>query len=661
MSESLSLAAGFSRADLNQDVARVASELGKFSYAQTLASCYPARALTPKLYRQSHLAKRKVRSLYVGPNDDFPKTCPRDCDLLVVMGVGFTRRDMEDVVNTLSQAVTGPQVLVGLPDNPLQGAAQVKEYAALLQLEESAPYSEPGPAREMLKARRQGVEEQLAKKLRPQLNPDNFNWLYRGQKLMVMSHPERDLFYSSVLDSIFSKSPSCVPCGSRADRRQAVDLLLDTEEALQFLFSDSRGGYRVIRDFLVEQGIMRALRDSGNYVVLAVNGYLPPDSRISQLWNELLSALLGNGRQIQRLSLYELGRKFLRAPYGLEISYLNLLLAAAMRRYYPSLYLLREGRAYKLDALALRQAWAQPRQSEILYLPQAPYRSAQALVQILNLFGSPQVAEGDQACDLWEMAQEAVVNWYRSLPPLALSISTQPGQAAYALRQLIEHDKTETARQFVQGLVKAAGFSGLPQGEEVSKFRAWLEGGMEAFRQQEAQAYRQLLERLILQFGGRKEEIPVQPEEMVELLNRRFRSWFERLYPQSATQELGAEVGALVEMYALQPQANLDYWLEVLPQRLGLEGCSQWRQDHTPLFMAKLTKAILALESWAVERLWPLPSDPQEAKAKVSHWMRSVMNGQRLTSAQRESVCLDLLDNLCWSESLAQIPKIEKA
>ena len=184
---------------------------------------------------------------------------------------------------------------------------------------------------------------------------------------------------------------------------------------------------------------------------------------------------------------------------------------------------------------------------------------------------------------------------------------------------------------------------------------------MEAFRQQEAQAYRQLLERLILQCGGRKEEIPAQPEEMVELLNRRFRSWFERLYPQSATQELGAEVGALVEMYALQPQANLDYWLEVLPQRLGLEGCSQWRQDHTPLFMAKLTKAILALESWAVERLWPLPSDPQEAKAKVSHWMRSVMNGQRLTSAQRESVCLDLLDNLCWSESLAQIPKIEKA
>ena len=143
MGDSMLSSMGFNRSNLNQDVARVVAEQGKLNYPQVLETCYPARPLTPLRFKESHLKARRVKCVFVGPNDKVPVRCPRGYDLLAVMGLGFTRRETEDIIELLEKAKVGSSVILGIPEQPLPGSAQLKELQALNVLAAQEPYTLP--------------------------------------------------------------------------------------------------------------------------------------------------------------------------------------------------------------------------------------------------------------------------------------------------------------------------------------------------------------------------------------------------------------------------------------------------------------------------------------------------------------------------------------
>ena len=428
MGEGMLSSVGFNRSNLNQDVARVVAEQGKLNYPQVLETCYPARPLTPLRYKDSHLKARRVKCIFVGPNDKIPVHCPPGFDLLAIMGLGFTRRETEDVTELLKNTKVGSDVIVGVPEQPLPGSAQLKELQALNILAVQEPYTVPGNAQNLLQSRRQMVRRQLLEKLRLQLTPNNFHWLYKGVSCDDIKSRRRDIFFTNVLELIYTKVPQLKACGSMRDRCEAVDILLNTKEPLQFITLDKSGGYKVIRDFLIKGGVVSATEDCGSYAIYKVNGFIANEAPLASIWNRLLYMLIGEGCQELSCGLQELYNKFSRRPYGIDVSFLNILLAAAVRRYYPALSFCLRGEELRLDSTALRQAWGAAAHCQVLYTPQAPYRSAQALHHIIESFG---FASSRNIRDLWEIAADSLQAWHNRLSPLALTLEPKVGEPAY--------------------------------------------------------------------------------------------------------------------------------------------------------------------------------------------------------------------------------------
>ena len=655
MSDSIVSSVGFNRSNLNQDISRVVTEQGKLNYAQVLGLCYPARAITPRLYKKTHLRPRCVKCVFIGPNDPVPTECPDKYALLAVMGVGFTRRETEDVSALLQNSKAGRRVLFGIPKEPMPGIAQLKEFQAIHTLSSQEPYNQPGTAQNILNNRRDMLRRQLVEKLRPELRPGKFDWSYLGSDLGIDLDDEPELagsrnnFFTAVLEKIYRRDRRSAPHGSVRDRYEAVDVLLNVQEPLQFLSFDKSGKTEIIREFLVGNGVVEITKDCGNYVVEQVCGV--SDSHkgaLSSVWNELLVMLLGNGQEEHRCNLSDILRKFTAYPYGMEVSYLNILIAAAIRRYYPAVSIVCDGQEVELNSQALRRVWGKAAHSQIVYLPQAPYESADCLRKIVELCGFPY--DGRYLRDLWEIAKDALVEWYDRLSPLARTLKVGEDEPAYVLKELLESRREASARKFIgDGLILAAGFSGLPHGEELERFEAWLQEALTAFSQYEEYCKYKMAERIAMQFGYEEAELPTSSEDYIPILNSLFRRWFSRLYPQSGSQKLGPWSEALAEMYALQPNADSKYWFELLPLQFELPPLSQWKDDHSVTFTARLVRACLELQLWHIEKLFPLPEDKQEAERKLSHWVRSLLNGVGLEQKERESVFLDLMERFCWS------------
>ncbi|MGM9991888.1 MAG: hypothetical protein ACI376_03430 [Candidatus Bruticola sp.] len=649
MGDSILSSMGFNRSNLNQDVARVVAEQGKLNYAQVLETCYPARPITPVRYKSTHLKARRVKCMFVGPNDRVPVRCPRGYDLLAVMGLGFTRRETEDIVELLERAKTGANVIVGIPEQPLSGSAQLKEIQALNLLSVQEPYTEPGNAKNLLQNRRHMVRRQLLEKLRSQLTPNNFRWLYKGEVYDGIKSGIRDIFFTDVLETIYKKCPPLKPCGSLRDRCEAADILFNIKEPLQFTFLDKSGGYKVIKDFLVKGGVVSVAEDCGSYSVHSVNGIIDEKAPLAPIWNRLLVMLVGGGQEERSNSLRDILSKFSARPYGINTSFLNVLLAAAVRRFAPSLHITKRNKEIRLDSTSLKEAWGDAANCQIVYTPQAPYGSVKGLQAIVDIFGF--VGSSTQVRSMWEIAKDSLISWYNNLSPLALTLIAESGTPAYSLNELLTSKKDEPARQFIcDGVLAAAGLSGLPEEDELDKLCSWLREARGAFDSCEEKFRRQLAKRIAVQFGAKADELPEKSDEYIPVLNSLFRRWFSRLYPNSGARKMNAWAAALVEMYALEPEADAHYWFELLPLQFDLPRLSRWERDHSVTFIARLVRACLELELWHIEALFPLPQDKEEAEHKLSHWMRSVMNGVGLSKEQRESIILDLLEELCWSK-----------
>ncbi len=644
MSDAVGRPSGQGRFNLNQDITKALDTLGKVDYAQVLRAHFPARNITPGEYARLHPVRRRVRCQYVGPKDPIPTTCPRGWDLLVLIGVGFTRRETEDVITNLEAARTSERVLVGVPLQPLPGSAQFKEVAVLDYLAQAETYKQEGPAREALQVRQASLRKSLLERVRKALQPAAFRWLHEGRVLEESPAGSRNAFFSSVLETLFPELPRLSLSGSSRLQRQALDELLDLSTPLQLPVVLGHGSARVLRRALADQGLLEVESDRGSYISYSVAGPMSDGRPLAAAWNRLLGMVMESGDHNASISLADLVSALRQRPLGLRGGLVPLMIGAALRRYYPDLELVEEGEAVPTSGMALRRALARPQNWSLQFHPTSQ-DEGQFLAGLLAGFGPGEASSSPGGPNLWELTRQAMLDWRSRLPAVARATRSWPSQAAQALMELLADPvRTASARDMLGlHLPELFGESGIPLAQlqdallaQIDRARAEMDGFL-ALRQRQIMAG-------IARVLGRDEAPDALTEEEFDGL---VRGWLGGLHPGTSARPFSDWATGLREV-ARSSAPFAERWFEVLPHRLGLPPLTEWTPEEEPVFLSRLARARLELELWRLRELFPLPQDPRRRTDEVRRWLREAMDGAGLELGQRESLILDLLDSLVW-------------
>lgn len=648
MSDSVVTGTGFNRSDLTQDISRALENQGKLEYVQVVKTYYPARSLTPREYAHSHLTKGKVKCVYVGPADEVPKECPKDCDLLAVIGLSFTRRESEDVAELLNNAETSSRVLIGVPLQVMPGSAQLKELAVLGELAESSPYNEPGPARDVLISRRDTLRRQMLERLKKFFAPSAFKWIYEGEVLEEAPAGSRNVFFSGVLQHINSLSPRMRAAGSRRERREAIDEMLELSAPLQLPMLSKRGSSAVLRRMLADHGILETVKDSGGYITCQVRGLIPDGDQLASVWNMLLKKLVGDGRQTVRTNLFDLVRELRDKPYGLSLDMIGLLIASAIRRFNPDFDLEKDDEFMVPSGVALRGALNAPKGWYVRFHPASDHECA-FLRAVETMFASE---PGTDLVNIWENAKKAVLGWYEALPVAARSPFRYPGDKSKSLALLIrDKEKTASARDmFAVWVPKLCGENGIPLENEQESMLSWLRDA-----KNELDGYLKFRENLLLAEMGRVFGGSNPPDEDREdWFSGVYKRWFDRLYPGTRERRSSRWASALIKAAVKPADSAASFeakWFVELPDGLELPPITEWASDHGSAFLARILNACLELELWHIKDLFPVPEHPERRKEVARAWLEDALDGMKLSTEQRESVILDLMENFCWESA----------
>lgn len=643
MSDGGVLSVGFNRSDLNLDISRAVDAQGKLDYAKSLASYYPARSLTPREYAATHMVARRVEFRYVGPGGEAPESCPAGCDLLAVVGVGFTRRECEDVEELLSSAAAGERVIVGIPLQAMSGTAQIKELVALDELAASEPYNKPGAAQELLDARRQALKRQLVERLRKGFAPSGFRWIYQGKVLEEAPAGNRNAFFSGVLQFIYNQSPEIKLAGSRRERREAVAELLDFANPLQLARSGRLGSARVLREMLGDTGALSVLEDCGGYVSYTVNPDIDNTSKLGPVCRMLSERLVGDGLHNITTSASEILKTLYQAPWGLGRVGATLVLAVTFRRFFPDLVLLQDGEYLPVSGVSLGQLLNNPGGWQISYHVASEDEGA-FLAAVIDMF-KPSAEAAATHHNPWEAAKKAVLNWFKQLPKIVHAGAVWPGETSQVLAGFLsDNAKCAIARDmFGIHLPELRGEMGIPLIENQADLLAWLRQGKEEL--EGLVAYRQT--KLALEIGKLFGGSEAPSSDVSGWLESLYQRWVKRLHPGTSEAELSVGARAVLEL-ANSDKPFAEKWFEVLPAAFGLAAVPDWSPDCGDLYLAKLLRARMELELWRIRQLFPMPEDPELASEKLVQWMNECMEGLGVTNEQRQSVLLDLLEDLCW-------------
>lgn len=639
MSDAVSTSYG--RTDLTQDVANTIEELGEISFPNALREFFPSRNMTPREYAKNHLLKRRVKFVYVGVDEEVPTACPRGWDLLVVCGVAFARRDSEDLQEQWESMVTGPGVLLGIPLASMNVVAQLRELMALRVLSSQDRYDPNSQQGTNLMLRQKFVQKQLRERARKALAPSAFRWKYQGEIVEEAPVGTRNLFISGFLQSIYHMSPRVSLAGSRRCCVDALDELLDLAHPLQISNVTKQGAVKILRRFMVDTGIFTCADNQGGYSRYEVAEYVS-NAEWGPIWNRLIGRLIGDGSGVKCTDLKDYVTECLNAPLGLCIQAQAFLLAAVMRRAYPDLSLELDGEPRALSGTALLRALANPKGWQIAYRP-ATENEMQFLKQVRELFATGNQVASGMFVNIWDRTLRSITAWYLGLSGIAkidkesMSVATQGFVALITDSDKRQHPNALLGEQ----LPELYGTDGIPWGEEQQSLLAWfaerkreLEARVDGFRGQLCAELGQVL-------GG----TPLAGGADVQWLDDQYRAWLGKLHAGSLVCPVGQ--GATELRLLREADASVaEKWFVVLPKKLGLPAVEAWTRDMTSLYKARLTKACIELETWSVHNNLPWKGEDEGGDLQVARWMTGVFDGLQLTPEQRESVLLDVLEEM---------------
>ncbi|MEW6281096.1 MAG: hypothetical protein AB1758_20950, partial [Candidatus Eremiobacterota bacterium] len=187
------------------------------------------------------------------------------------------------------------------------------------------------------------------------------------------------------------------------------------------------------------------------------------------------------------------------------------------------------------------------------------------------------------------------------------------------------------------------GSPSVPPVEDQSIFLERLDSVLQELEDFLLRRYRELASQLSRVITGQNRD----GVSAMQWLDTGCREWTATLHPGTESRPVSPRAEALRRtMWVGGPVEQR--WFVDLPMALDLAPVADWESDRSRIFLARVAQARLELELWRVQEILAPGQEPDRIKEQLREWLHQAMDLAGLPISERETVLLDLFDEMVF-------------
>ncbi len=557
------------------------------------------------------------------------------------------------------------QFVVAIPKEPVQLTEIMLEVVAARLVRERLS-ANPNKEEADIEELDQIIVDDLAivnKKLEGLIQADKLVWCCNGDTTTGIEKGGEEEYISTLLLNCFSKTPPVrdvatvnVPTGKDTGKKyrfEAMTQLLEHKGNITIKKTGGTAVDRILRTCLQDTEVLEKREDKGAYADYNVRSKLPGDSTLHEIWQVLKNEFF---KLEQPIELEKIILKLLSPPYGLSNQLTEILLAAFFRNCLDE-FVIYEG--YKkskktqdsslltrisLNAPTIASIVATPIDYVAIYYEVRPAERnyVNGIIEI--------VAEGGESVGemgVWERGRDALIDWFKKLPPITTSAKSYQTENTIELISLlndpvIQQDAKELFRTRLPAALSLTIVSPpfLTEDEAVNlveRFEACYVELMN-YAETQAQVFINKLAEIFGIEGSTREDLAIAT-----------RNWYNsKLSESQRLHTFPGDAGYLKK--SVEAEGAIEQRLLVnLPNSMGIGPYQNWTEASTSsLFLVKVELAKNEIEVWQPQTFIPrisnggaTTSDPIETtKGKI----KMLLTSSELSLDEQRQILEELLD-----------------
>lgn len=237
-----------------------------------------------------------------------------------------------------------PQVLVGIPKEPLRVAGLLRKHdaASYLETTQGNLYGPGADLRDEWEQQEGDLRRAIQQKISPLLDPQKqlLAWFVNGKELDgIRSQSRLRNAASDMMRAVFPHTPRIAhdrsvietgPDSPKRSRRNIIDKLMQPDGPTLLGKETNSQEKTMIRAFYIDTSALRQLRGQGDKFEMA-KPTASQNSAVSALWDEIDAAV--QGARAAPLDMADFVRRLKGSPYGMRTRTISLFVAAVVRPY----------------------------------------------------------------------------------------------------------------------------------------------------------------------------------------------------------------------------------------------------------------------------------------------------------------------------------------
>ena len=261
--------------------------------------------------------------------------------LVILCETGADIRRAQELAAT---SLKHPQILIGIPQEPVRVAALLRKHdaASLLEKTQGNLYGPGADLRDEWEQQEGDLRRAILQKVTPLLDPQKqlLEWLMDGKELDgIRSQSRLRDAVSDMMRKVFPHTPRIAhdrsaiesgPDSPKRARRNIIDKLMQPDGPTLLGKETNSQEKTMIRAFYAETSVLRQVRGQGDRFEIAKPA-ASQNKAVSAVWDEIDAAV--QGAKAEPLEMSDLVGCLRNSPYGMRTRTISLFVAAVFRPY----------------------------------------------------------------------------------------------------------------------------------------------------------------------------------------------------------------------------------------------------------------------------------------------------------------------------------------
>gem|GEM_PF-2077719 len=632
-------------------------------------------------YHQRNFSARCAYGKYVSSQDlKVSQPFIEEADLIYKSDRKYYKGDMlvlycplksSDELPVVQEAMEGKisshtNIIVAISKKFVDFTEEVLELQSLniLSTQESA-MNEPGSEVEKnYRERMNALQKSLKSKLKTFMKADNLAWYYEGVTVNDFETTGDVSALSKIFRKLFSKSPliryrtlmTMAPKkGVQEYVDEAVQILLTNKAPIPVSDEPDCESEKIIKACLVDREIMELVNEDASIKWYDVSDSVPDSSAFVEVWKRLFETFRPLGAERRQLQICDLVQEFIKSPYGLGPSVIQVLLAAFFRKFSYGLDIFSNYRAMRStgdsDSLTLRhhtsdtiREMVNDPEDWVMFTYMCSDQEREYLTRIIKVFNEKALLSED--LDLWETSKKAIIDWYSMLPRMTRERNEFPEDYMETLLEATKDvNLTSDTRLFLKvHLIKAIGFD-----PDEFSWRYDGDGMIERLKKSREELSRDLDRISVAIYKELSSIFNSEPE--VEALGLSIKEWLSKVSILVQNHEgLDDDERAFLDCVSGDKSTEEALLLE-LPGLIGLGPVSEWQGDNSLEYSAWVKRVKLGLENSMMKDFLNIPSRFDLQSEQFERFVDTTMENLGLPGEEKLNILEGALEELSWHKS----------